>query len=40
MRIVQALSAQLHADGGYVSTGEGTAFRLVMPLPKRKLSAV
>lgn len=34
MRIVQALSAQLHADGGYVPTDNGTAFRLVMPLPK------
>ncbi|MEL7729399.1 PAS domain S-box protein [Citromicrobium bathyomarinum] len=34
MRIVQALSAQLHADGGYVPTENGTAFRLVMPLPK------
>ena len=36
MRIVQALSAQLHADGGYVPTEGGTAFRLVMPLPKRE----
>ncbi|GAB5350017.1 sensor histidine kinase [Alteriqipengyuania sp. 357] len=34
MRIVQALSAQLHADGGYVPCDSGTAFRLVMPLPK------
>ena len=34
MRIVQALSTQLHADGGYVPSDDGTAFRLVMPLPK------
>ena len=36
MRIVQALSAQLHADGGYVPTDDGTAFRLVVPLPREK----
>ncbi|NCP20042.1 MAG: PAS domain S-box protein [Erythrobacter sp.] len=34
MRIVQALSTQLHADGGYIATDRGTAFRLVMPLPE------